>query len=138
MEPVMEHVKVVMRYTDGSLIKGYTNDFYPNKPLFHVHPAENDPADKAIEVRVGELKAVFFVKDFAGNPSYNERNSFEEGTSITGRKIEVTFTDGEVLVGTTVGYAPNRQGFFVQPADTESNNLRVYAVSSAVKKVRFL
>lgn len=138
MEPVIEPVKVIMRYTDGRLIKGYTNDFYPNKPVFHVHSAENDPANKVTEINVGQLKAIFFVKDFGGNPSYDEHKHFGEGAHIAGRKVEVTFADGEVLVGTTVGYAPNRQGFFVHPADSESNNLRVYAVSSSVKKVRFL
>ncbi len=138
MEPVVEPVKVIMRYTDGRIIKGFTNDFFPNKPVFHVHPSENDPANKAIEVNVGQLKAVFFVKDFTGNKSYDERKHFEEGAIVTGRKMEVTFNDGEVLVGTTVGYTPNRQGFFVHPADSGSNNLRVYVVSPAVKKVRFL
>ncbi len=138
MGPVIEPVKVIMRYTDGRLIKGFTNDFLPNKPVFHVHPAENDPGSKATEVNVNQLKAIFFVKDFGGNKSYSERKHFEEGAHIAGRKVEVTFADGEVLVGTTVGYAPNRQGFFVFPADSESNNLRVYAVSSAVKNVRFV
>ncbi len=138
MGPVIEPVKVIMRYTDGSLIKGFTNDFLPNKPVFHVHPAENDPANKAIEINVSQLKAIFFVKDFSGNPSHDEQKHFVEGAHIAGRKVEVTFADGEALVGPTVGYAPNRQGFFVHPADSESNNLRVYAVSSAVKKVRFL
>lgn len=134
----MEQVKVIMRFTDGTLIKGYTNDFYPNKPSFHVHSTENEAASKGTEIKVSQLKAIFFVKDFGGNPSYDERKHFVEGAHITGRKMEVTFADGEVLVGTTVGYAPDRQGFFVHPVDSDSNNLRVYAVSAAVKKVRFL
>jgi len=29
----MEPVKVIMRFANGRLIKGYTRDFYPNKPL---------------------------------------------------------------------------------------------------------
>jgi hypothetical protein len=78
------------------------------------------------------------VKDFGGNPSYDEQKHFGEYAHITGLKVEATFTDGEVLVGTTVGYAHNRQGFFVHPAALESINLRVYAVSSFVTRVRFL
>lgn len=85
-----------------------------------------------------ELKAIFFVKDFDGNYTYDERKKYFEGEKPSGRKIEVTFRDGEVLVGTTLGYDPNRPGFFVFPADPKSNNLRVFAVSSAVKKVRYL
>jgi hypothetical protein len=52
--------------------------------------------------------------------------------------VEVTFKDGEVLVGSTLGYDPNRQGFFVFPADPKGNNIRAYVVSSAVVKVRHL
>ncbi len=134
----MEPVKVIMRYADGKLIKGYTNDFYPNRPWFHVHPAETDHANKGIDIEVSQLKAVFFVKDFAGNPAHDELKQFSEGSHPTGRKVEVTFADGEVLVGTTVGYDPKRPGFFVHPVDLDSNNLRVYVVASSVKKVRFL
>jgi hypothetical protein len=52
--------------------------------------------------------------------------------------VEVTFADGEILVGSTMGYDPNRQGFFLFPVDPKSNNMRVYAVCSAVKQVRNL
>jgi hypothetical protein len=43
-----------------------------------------------------------------------------------------------VLVGSTVGYAPQRLGFFLFPVDPKSNNLRVFVISAAVRKVRFL
>jgi hypothetical protein len=134
----MERVKVIMRYANGELIKCYTDNFFPNKPSFHVHPVEAGLADKGIEVMVLQLKAVFFVKDFVGDPSHNDRNDFAEGQQISGRKVEVTFADGEVMIGSTIGYDPKRPGFFLTPADLESNNLRVFVVSSAVKGVRFL
>ncbi len=133
----MEPVKVVIRYADGKLIKGYTNDFFPNKPLFHVHPIEIESGTKVVDVFVKELKAVFFAKDFTGNPAHNEKNQFE-GPQPPGRKVEVTFADGEVLVGATLGYDPNRLGFFVTPADPQSNNLRVFVVCTAVRKFRYL
>jgi hypothetical protein len=50
-------------------------------------------------------------------------------------KIRITFFDGEILVGTTHGYTPNREGFFIAPLEKDSNNLRVFVISSAVKKV---
>lgn len=134
----MEPVRVVIRYADGKFIKGFTDDFFPNKPSFHVHPVELGRTDKGIEVTVSQLKAVFFVKDFAGDPAHRDQNDFAEGQLASGRKVEVTFTDGEVIVGTTMGYDPKRPGFFLIPADLQSNNLRVYVVSSAVKGFRFL
>jgi hypothetical protein len=85
-----------------------------------------------------ELKAVFFVRDFAGNGGYNEGKSFVSGKPLSGRKVEVTFQDGEILVGTTTGYDPNRPGFFLFPADDKSNNVRMYIVAKSVKAVRFV
>ncbi len=33
---------------------------------------------------------------------------------------------------------PNRPGFFLFPADPKSNNVRVFAVTTAVRKVHYL
>ncbi len=134
----MEPVKVVIRYADGRLIKGYTNDFFPNKPVFHVHTIDSSPTDKGVEVMLKELKAVFFVKDYEGDRSYNEKKDFAEGRQSSGRKVEVTFSDGEVLVGSTLGYDPARPGFFVIPADPQCNNIRVFVIFAAVKNFRYL
>jgi hypothetical protein len=133
----MELLKVVARYIDGRIIKGFSQDFFPNKDHFHVSPVDK-PSGETVEVLVKELKAVFFVRDFAGNYQYEERKEYIQGDKPSGRKIEVTFKDGEVLVGTTLGYDPARPGFFLFPADPKSNNIRVFAVTTAVKKVRYL
>jgi hypothetical protein len=132
----VEPVKVVIRYSDGRVIKGFTKNFFPNKNRFHLSLADK-PSREAVEVFVKNLKAVFIVRDFIGDPSYEERKKCHEIEKPSGRKVEVTFVDGEVLVGSTLGYDSKRQGFFVFPADPRSNNIRVYAVSSAVKKVRY-
>ncbi len=134
----LEYGKTVVRYTDGRIIKGFTYNFYPNKPSFHILPAIAGLSGDTIEVRIKDLKAVFFVRDFGGNPSYRERKEFAEGERPPGRKVAVTFADGEVLVGSTVGYDTRRQGFFLIPVDRKSNNLKVYVISAAVTKVRFL
>jgi len=134
----MGPVKVVIHYANGKLLKGFTNDFFPNKSSIHVYPVDTGRDVKGTAVVVNQLKALFFVKDFAGNPSYHDRKHFTEGRQGAGRKAEVTFADGEVLVGSTLGYDPNRPGFFITPADMQSNNLRVFVVLSSVKKFRFL
>jgi hypothetical protein len=133
----MEPVKVVVRYLNGKVIKGFTQDFFPNKDRFHFHHAAKSSGE-SVEVMVKDLKAIFFVQDFAGNAQYSEKKSYGEGERAQGKKVEVTFADGETLVGSTMGYDPNRQGFFIFPADPKSNNMRVYAVTSAVKQVRNL
>jgi hypothetical protein len=133
----MEKIKVVVRYSDGKLIKGFTEDFFPNKDRFHLIPA-NNPSGVPTEVSMKDLKAIFVVRDFIGNRLYKERKKYIEGEKPSGKKVEVTFMDGEVLVGSTLGYDPKRQGFFIFPADPKSNNIRLYVVSSAAEKVRYL
>lgn len=134
----MEKIKIVVHYANGRIAKGYTQDFFPNKPRFHLFPKENGNIGESSEIQFRELKAVFFVRDFDGNAAYNEQKHYELGTRPTGRIVEVTFNDGEVLVGSTFGYDTNRPGFFFFPADPKSNNLRVYAISKAVRIVRYI
>ena len=132
----MERLKVVARYKDGRVIKGFTHDFFPNKDRFHLFPPDN-PSANGIEVVISRLKAVFIVRDFIGNPQYKERKEYIEGEKFSGVKVEVSFEDGEVLLGSTLGYDPKRQGFFLIPADPDSNNIRIFVVSSALKNVRY-
>ena len=63
--------KIVIHHLDGRLEKGVTTDFFPNKETFHI--TQTAPGSKPAEVRVSDLKAIFFVKDFGGNPNYNNK-----------------------------------------------------------------
>lgn len=134
----IEKAKIVARFVNGKIIKGYAYDFYPNKAVFRIVPNIDETSNEGIKIQMKDLKAIFFVKDFSGNSSYNENKEFSAADQSHGRKIEITFKDGEVLVGTTVGYTPDRMGFFIFPADLGSNNLRVFVVTSALKRVRFI
>lgn len=133
----MERIQVVARYSNGKIIKGYTLDFFPNKDRFHVTLVDK-PSDRPIEVMVNQLKAVFVVRDLKGNPQYIERKSYMEGETPYGTPLEVTFEDGEVMVGSSMGFDLRRQGFFITPADPNNNNLRVFVVCSALKRIRQL
>ena len=130
--------KIVVHYQDGRLMKGITNDFFPDKDHFHLVPINVAPGSKALELRTTELKAVFFVKEFGGNPDYVDRKEFDPAKSLIGRKIKVVFKDGELMVGTTLGYQPNRPGFFVVPVDTKSNIERCFVVTAATQEVSFI
>jgi hypothetical protein len=134
----LEASKIIARFQDGKMLKGYTQNFFPNRPVFHVLPMDAARATKSVEIRVSELKAVFFVRDFLGNKGYDERKVLDPGEKAQGHLIEVTFKDGEALVGSTTGYDPKRPGFFIFPIDQKSNNIKAYILSSAVKGVRFL
>jgi hypothetical protein len=126
--------KVVVRYRDGRVIRGFTSDFNATRPQLHV---SSDPTSgEALIVPVNQLKALFFVREFEGDPAYVELKTFADPPQ--GRKLEVTFEDGEVLVGSTLSYRPEGHGFFVHPADKKANNLRVFVSACAVRHVRFL
>jgi hypothetical protein len=130
--------KIVVRYQDGRLMKGTTNDFFPSKDLFHLEATDVLPGAKSLELRATELKAVFFVKDFGGNSDYHDKKEFDPGKAVPGRKIKVVFKDGELMVGTTHGYQPDRPGFFIVPADNQSNIERCFVVTSATQNVSFI
>jgi hypothetical protein len=125
--------RIVARYRDGRVVKGTTNDFLPTRASFHLMPAAGGPAQA---VPIAELKALFFVRDLVGNKDYSEKKTFER--PAVGRKVRVTFDDGEVLVGTTQGYQPGRDGFFMVPVDPLSNNERIYVLTAATTDVTLL
>lgn len=125
--------KVVVRRPDGTLLKGVTNNFFPNKDCFHL--TDRDTGE-VLEVPIEGLKAVFFVKDFDGDGRYQEQPDVER--TALGKRIRVEFSDGETLTGYCQGFTPGRQGFFVFPEDPGSNNDRVFVVTSATRDVSFL
>ena len=127
---------VVCRYKRGKkAVKGVTRDFASGKTEFHVTVTEEGGKTKVVDIDCSKLKAVFFVKDLEGNKKYKEKKTFDQPTAQS--KIKVKFHDGEEIVGTTLGYSEGRPGFFVLPADPNSNNQRVYALASAVEEVIF-
>ena len=125
--------KLVVHYIDGKLAKGRSRDFFPNKESFLLDEIEGGGS---CEVQVAELKAVFFVKSFAGRNDYKSRPEVERAGF--GKRIQVRFKDGETTVGYTSGYFAGRRVFFVFPADPEDNNDRIFVNSAATEKIEFL
>ncbi len=129
----MQQSTVVVHALGGKLQKGVTSDFFPNKDRFHL--TEKD-SGQVREVRVNGLKAVFFVKSFEGDPTYQEKQEVERAGF--GKRIRVRFKDGETQVGYTQGFSPSRPGFFFFPADPDGNNERVFVVNAATADVCFV
>lgn len=130
--------KVVVRFADGRIIKGTTVDFFPTKDFFHVKETDAPEGSKPTRIQTKDLKALFFVKDFEGNPQHVKSNQFDPSRPPVGRKIKIVFKDGEILVGTTTGYQKGRPGFFVVPADAMSNNERCYVIEAATSNISFI
>ena len=128
--------KVVVAYLDGRRLKGYAYNFSALKDAFDLLPQENPHQSRGTKVEMKDLKAIFFVKDFMGNPEHGESQYVE--ASGHGRKIEVALHDGEKLVGTTEGYNPQKPGFFMVPADPESNNIRIFVIRQNAREVKLI
>ena len=132
--------KTVVKYNDGTIVKGFTSDFNPNRDSFHLHLVQEslqEGQENPIEVKLNGIKAVFFVKDFQGNKEYQKVRTFKDIASgpPSERKIVVIFKDGENFYGTTHSFSPERKGFFVYPIDEHDNNDRVFVPRNALEKV---
>ena len=60
--------QIVIRFIDGSVKKGHTNDFVPNKTSFHLNNADG----KTEGVNLEGIKSIFFVKELNGNKEHKK------------------------------------------------------------------
>lgn len=128
--------RVVVRYADGRVLKGYA-DFDPEQPVFRLVPLA-EPDAEGIEIPVKDLKALFFVRTFDGDPRHQDSRDLYQARPPETRKVSVRFRDGEELVGYTRQLDRHRSGLFFTPLDPGSNNLRVFAVFDALWGVQRL
>lgn len=136
--------KVVAHFRDGRVVKGHTRDFSPARDSFTLHPytAESGP----VPVFLDELKAVFHVKTFEGNPNHPRQHGAvgtvnEPRFAVVmekGRKVALEFEDGEKLWGYAESLLDGTPGFFFFPTDPGDNNLRIYVVRSSLREMVFL
>ena len=125
--------QVVARFIDGRLIKGTSLDVDPAKQACHIRT--KDGAIYTVELI--ELKALFFVKSLAGNATHDEGMELQaaDRRQFGSALVEITFADGERMVGLTNRASPNGGFFFVLPVDSRSNNIRVLVNRSAVRSI---
>lgn len=131
--------RVVARFLDGRVIRGYALDFNPSCKVFHVRPTNAKGAAEHVAVRVSRLKALFFVKNLTTTSRTGSKMDPAQMKPLPSmRRVVVRFNDSEVLAGATCGYSPDRQGFFLVPLNPTTNNVRVFVVRSSVQAVRIL
>ena len=135
--------KAVMRFNNGTVLKGYLKEFSPELADLVLEEADTEAVHT---IKVEDMKAVFFVKSFAGDSGYVEKKSYGI-TRTKGHRVFIKFKDGESLVGFLEGDVPwergfflskrnsEKKGFFILPVDEDSNNTRVFVVASSVNDV---
>jgi hypothetical protein len=135
--------KVILRFLDGTLRKGYIKDFIVADDFAFIEDESSDTQ----KVRLKELKAVFYVQKFEGDKNHREKKSFS-GARPSGRRVFLRFKDGEALTGCLEGDTPWKTGFFLEsmkengffliPVDEESNNIKIFVVTSAIRDVTMI
>lgn len=111
--------KVVLRYRDGRTERAALDPLDPAREVLLIR----DDDGSAREVPFSALKAVFF-------PQSAPVAALEPAA---GMQISVEFNDGEVIRG-TAHYNPERNGFFLFPADRSKND-RIFVVNSAIVSI---
>jgi hypothetical protein len=135
-DPSSTRKRVVIRKLDKGLIKGFLD---PGRYLGHEIEVL-DREGRLVHVPLDEIKAVFFVRDFEGNPDRAERKVFRSRPRLAGLWVRMTFKDEEVLEA----LLPNNLleadplGYLVTPPDVYSNNLKIFIPRTALTSLEVL
>ena len=128
--------RVVIRKLDKGLVKGFLD---PSGYLTNeLEVLDRD--GRLIRISMSQVKGVFFVRDFAGNPDRAERKIFRSRPRLAGLWVRMTFKDHEVLEA----LLPNNLleidplGFLVTPPDVYSNNLRIFIPRTSLTEMEVL
>jgi hypothetical protein len=133
--------KVVIQYGTKRL-KGYLEsptwntieELLSNAPLhspesFRIRSLDTDVVE---EIPTKDIKAVFYVNTFEGNPNHKDLNFHLRAPIVHGIWMRLQFADGEVMEGlvyNSIRYLVD-PGFFLLPTDPGSNNKLVYVLKS--------
>jgi hypothetical protein len=122
---------VIARSRDGHLIPGYLEK---GKLLARGILRMTDSRGEPIPTDIHKLKAVFFVRDFAGNRDYLEQKTLVGEPARPGLRVRIRFEDNEMFEGITENTLELlvNPGFFFWPGDARSNNRLIYVVKSAL------
>lgn len=143
----MENInRVVVRFNNGRILKGYIRNFIADEGFVTLEEAGTC---REQIIPIGELKAIFFVKTFEGVSEYRDKKAYGIRKNI-GRKVYIRFNDEESMIGFLEGEVPWKKGFFLSkpdkvakgffliPVDSESNNIKVFAVGSSIKDITLM
>jgi hypothetical protein len=121
--------KVVVHTLDQQVIHGTTDQAEVTTP-FRIRTREDETQNFELE----DLKAVFFVKEFEGDPTHEEIHHLDRDRAPEVVWAQVQYQDGEILEGRIRNQLETLRspGFYLWPTDDGSNNEKVYVVKSAL------
>src|SRR5262249_5869875 len=144
-----DDLKIVAHLDKRRLIKGFIED-WPDAANLRSQSAYIVPPDRvrvrkegskeSIDVRLDEIKALFFVKSFEGSKVYNEVKFFTAHPEVPGLWVRLKFKDNEATEGVvfnSLHFLVN-PGFFLKPPDPGSNNELVYVRKRSLADFKIL
>lgn len=130
------HKKVIVCKMDRDSVQGFVSsgEFLAGDKVQLLNTAGN-----AMQIELAEIKAIYFVRDFADSGSLL-RKTFATRPRVEGLWVRLRFRDAEMLEGlmpndlTQVGAA----GVFLNPPDTRGNVQRMFVPRSAMAELTVL
>lgn len=127
--------RVVVRFLDGSALKGYGDNFLPGESELLVQEVETAAIHK---VDLEAVKAIYFVKEFMTDSQMSHQRAPQIlYQAVPGRRLALDFADGETMDGVATLQAAPTRGFFLTPLNPNSNNIQIYVNPKALKRFRF-
>jgi hypothetical protein len=124
---------MVVHFADGRTVRGFSHDFRPTQDRFQLSLADSGDT---LEIRLEDLKAIFFVKRFDSDGVIRPRDDIERVG--LGPKLRVRFLDGEVLYGFSAAYRPDLKAFAMVPGDPDNNSQQVIVIAGATDSVEYV
>ena len=121
--------KVVLHNRDGNNTFGFARQTEFSDEIKIITREGKDET-----VPLSQLKAVFFVRDFKGDPQYQAVQFLNKAPMSEKLLVRVRFADGEVIEGRVtngVGLLIET-GFYLWPSDPEDNNIGIFIPKSAI------
>ena len=134
------YYRVVIQRSDGA-VKGYAekDQWNTSDGSFSADDLHRNSirltrldSDTVEEVSLENVKAVFFVRDFAGEVKRQDLRFHDHLPATQCLWVRVRFDDGETiegLINNTQDFVLG-SGFLMAPADTFGNNLLIYVLKS--------
>lgn len=121
--------KAIVRTRDGQVHLG----FVAKKALGPKFAILNRQAEE-VPFNLRDVKAIFFVKDFKGDPSYEEIRFLNKQKASPAVWVRLKFFDGETLEGRIENNVSLllSGGFYLWPSDSETNNECAYVSKAAL------
>lgn len=128
--------KVVIRLTDGKVHPGFCRQEDVTDESVRI--ILRDGKEKHFSLK--DIKGVFFVKDFKGDPEYQPVKFLGKQSGRSSVLVRIQFEDEEVIEGLVRDHMALllSPGFYLWPTDENTNNGLIYIVKQAVKSFEIL